>query len=59
MKAFNLYYKSRKINKIPMDIDTLRMVLKEKYIYKKTTIPGQIEKIPTDQIVAKQCILLL
>lgn len=59
MKAFNLYYKSRKINRVPMNIDTLKMVLKEKYIYKNTSIPGQIEKIPTNEIVAKQCTLLI
>lgn len=59
MKAYNLYYKSRKINRVPMDIDTLKMVLQEKFIYKQTSIPGQIEKIPTNEIVAKQCTLLI
>lgn len=54
-----MYYKSRKINRVPMDIDTLKMVLQEKFIYKQTSIPGQVEKIPTNEIVAKQCTLLI
>lgn len=58
MKAYNLYYKSKLINRIPMDINTIKKVLEEEYIYKKGNLPDEVLKIPTQQIVVKECTIL-
>ena len=35
MKAYNIYYKSVKLNNKPMNIDDIKTILSEKFIHKK------------------------
>ena len=58
MKAFNLYYKSRKINNYPLSQDDLNEIMKNKIIYKKNNTLGKIEKIETKDIVQVRCIVV-
>ncbi len=45
MILYNIYYKSNKINKIPLRIEEVKHVIKEKYIYHKNSDTGELEKI--------------
>ena len=58
MKAYDIYYKSERINDLPLDINTLKKVISNKFIYKKNKFTNKIHQIPTNEIVTRMCTIL-
>jgi len=58
MKAYDIYYNSKRINNIPINKETLVEVLKQDYIYKKHPITGEMEKIPTNKLITRVCTIV-
>jgi hypothetical protein len=58
MKAYDIYYNSQRINTYPINKETLIKVLNQDYIYKKNNINNQLEKIPTNKLTTRSCIIV-
>lgn len=58
MKAYDIYYKSERINDLPIDKSTLQKVMEKKFIYKKNRYNGDLQKIPTNEIVPRMCTII-
>jgi len=58
MKAFNLYYKSMKINKKPLSKSDIEYIFDQKVIYKKNEQTNKIEKIKTQDLNCVKCIII-
>jgi len=58
MKAYDIYYNSRRINNVPINKETLIEVLNRDYIYKKHPLTGDMEKIPTSKLITRTCTIV-
>lgn len=57
MKAFNLYWKSQRVNQLPLSREELGHVLDQKTIRKKLGDGSSIE-IPTSELVVRKCTVI-